>query len=171
MGIAAANHLLQIGKGKEGDEAHGIGTDHAVGGKLVFLVVVGGHHSKQRSVRHIDGCIDRHHQEIERIGPDALAHGAELRSVEEQGEDEAEGYGSEEEPGAIRSPARLRAVSQRAHERVGDDVEQACHEHQRGGVGHGQTEDVGEKEGESDGHHLPRDSASSGIAQGIADFL
>ena len=61
-----------------------------------------------------------------------------------------------DKPGAVGAPLGLRPVGERAHHRVRDDVEQAGHQHQGGGVGHRQTEDVREEQRESDGHDLPQ---------------
>ena len=83
MLVCAAHHLLQIGERQQGDESHRIGTHHAERRELVLLVVFGGHHAEQRTVRHVDSGIDHHHHQVERVGPDTLAHRPELWGVEQ----------------------------------------------------------------------------------------
>ena len=46
MCLGAAHHLLQIGERKQGDEAHSIGSHHAVGRELVLFVIVVGHYTQ-----------------------------------------------------------------------------------------------------------------------------
>ena len=149
MCLGAAYHLLQIGEREQGDKAHGIGAYHAERRELVLLVVIIGHHAQQRAVRHVDGSVNGHHEQIERVGIDALAHGTEVGSVKQQCEDESQGDGTEDEPGTIGAPARLGAVGQTAHQGVGDHVKHARDEHQRCRVGNREAKDVGEKQRES----------------------
>ena len=82
---------------------------------VILFVVVIGHHTQQGAVRHVDSRIDHHHQQIEGIGPDALAHRTEFGCVEQECEDEAKGNGSEDDPRTIGAPATLCAVGQRTH--------------------------------------------------------
>ena len=58
-----------------------------------------------------------------------------------------------------------------AHKRVGYNVKHASNKHERGSIGNGEPEDVGEEQREGNGHHLPDNAAGCGIAQGIAYFL
>ncbi len=73
--------------------------------------------------------------------------------------------------GPIGAPAGLGAVGDGAHQRVGDYVEEAGHQHEGGSVGNGEAEDVGEKERKCDGHHFPGNAAGSGVTQRIPYFL
>ena len=69
--VAAADHLLEVRETQQGNESHGIGADHAVGGEFVLLVVVRRHHAEQRAVGHVDRRVGHHHQQVERISIDA----------------------------------------------------------------------------------------------------
>ena len=145
MLVRAADKLLKIGEGEQGDEAHGIGTHHAESGELVLLVVVVGHHAKQRAERHIDERIDQHHQYIEEVSVDALAHRTKIRRIEQQGEDDAQGDGTKDDPRTVGAPAALRAVSNDADDRVDEDINETRHQHQHGSIVEGQAEDIGEE--------------------------
>ena len=68
-----ADHLLDIREGDEGDESHGVRTDHTESGEPVFLVVIGGHHIQQRSVGHVDHGVTGHHEQVERVRPNLFA--------------------------------------------------------------------------------------------------
>ena len=114
---------------------------------------------------------DSHHEQIEAIGPDTLARRPEVGREEQEREDESERNGAEDEPRPIGAPARLRTVRNRAHERVGDDIEHTGDEHQRRRIGERQAEHIREEEREGDGHNLPGDAAGSGITQSISDFF
>ena len=156
---------------EEGDEAHGIRAYHTESGELVFLVIIGGHHVKERTVGHIDHRVTCHHQQVERIGPDAFAYRTQFGGEEQERKDDAEGYRTEDEPRAIGAPAGLGTVRNGPHKGVGDDIEHTGDEHQRRCVRESQTEDVGEEHREGDGHNLPGDTAGSGITQSICDFF
>ena len=168
---APADHFLEVREGKQRHEAHCIGTDHPVGGELVLLVVIGRHHAEQRAVGHVDGGIGHHHQQIEGIGIDAHPGRAQVRRIEQQGEDDAQRNGAENQPGTIGAPAGLGTVGDGAHQRVRHHIEQARHQHEGGGIGDREAEDIGKEQREGDGHHFPGDAASCGVSQRIADFL
>ena len=163
MGRSATHQLLQIRERQQSDETHGIGTHHAEAGELVLLVVISRHHTQQRTVGYIDSRVDGHHEQIERVGIDPLTHRTEVGGVQQQREDESEGYRTEDEPRTIRSPTTLGTVGQRSHQRVGHHIEHTCHEHQRSRISHGQTEHIGEEQRESNRHHLPRNTSGSRI--------
>ena len=169
--LGATHHLLQIGERQQGNEAHGVCTYHTERGELVLLVIVGSHHAQQRAVRHVDGGIDHHHEQIEGICPDALTYRTELWCVEQQGENQSQGYSTKDEPRAIGAPATLGAVGQRPHDRVGHHIEHTGYEHQHSRIGYGQSEDVGEEQREGNGHDLPRDTTRCGIAQRISNLF
>ena len=171
MRRGATHHLLQVREGKQGDKAHRIGTDHPVGRELVLLVVIGGHHAQQRAVGHVHGGIDGHHQQVQRVRVNPLAHGAEIGRIQQQGENNAQRNGAEDEPGTVGAPLGLRPVGERAHHRVGDHVEQAGDQHQGGGIGNRQAEDVRKEQGERNGHDFPGDATGGGVTQGISDFF
>lgn len=162
---------LQIREGEERDEAHGISPYHPVRRELVLLIVIVGHNAQEGAVGYVDGGVDSHHEQIDAIGIDTLAGLSQVVRVEQQGEDKSERNGAEEDPRTVCTPARLRAVCQRAHERVGDHIEETRHEHQRGSIGKRETKDVGEEQRESDRHDLPRYTTSGGISHGITDLL
>ena len=167
----ATNRLLQIREGKERDETHGVGTYHAVRRELVLLIVVIGHHAEERAVRHVDSGIGRHHEQIDTVSVDALARLSEVRRIEQQGKDQTERDGTKDDPRTVRTPTALRTVSQGAHKRVGDDIEETCHQHQRGGIGKREAKDIGEEQRKGYGHDLPRDATGGGITHGIANLL
>ena len=106
----AAHHLLQIREREQRYKPHGIGAHHAVGRELVLLVVIGGHHSEQRAVWHVHRCVGNHHEQVERVGPDAFAQRPEVGCIEQQGKDESEGHGPKEQPGSIGAPSGLGSV-------------------------------------------------------------
>ena len=148
--LGATHPFLKVGKGEQRGKAHGIGSDHAESRELVFLSVVGSHHSEQRSVRHVDHGVDRHHEQIEGVGVDAFARDAEVGSVEQQRKHKSEGHCTEYEPRPVCAPARLGAVGQGTHEGVGHYIKHACHQHEHSRIGKGKAEDVGEKQRERD---------------------
>ena len=145
--LCSSHQFLKVRDGEQGNEAHRIGTNHTEGGELVLLVVITGHHTEHRTVRHVDGSIYHHHHQIECICPDALAHRSKLRSVKQQGEDQTEGNCPEDEPGTIGAPAALGTVCQGSHDGVGDHIKHSCDEHQRRRIGNGQSEDVRKEQG------------------------
>ena len=169
--FVTTNELNDVRERQQRDEPHGIGSYHAIRRELVFLVVVFRHHAEQRTVGHVHGSVDGHHQQVERVGPDAFAHRTEVGRVEQQGEDDAKGHGTEDEPRAIGAPARLCTIGQRSHQWVGNHIEHSCHKHQGGCVGHGQTENVGEEQRKGDRHDFPCDAAGSSVAERIAYFF
>ena len=134
MLLRTAYHALQIRKRQQGDKAHGISAYHTEAGELVFLVVIIRHHTQQRAVRHVYCRVHRHHQQIEAVCPDTLAYRSEVRRIEQEGEDQSEGNGTEYQPGAIRTPFALRTVCQRAHQRVSHHVKHSRYQHQRGRI-------------------------------------
>ena len=145
MGRRSANHLLQIWERKQGNETHGVGTYHSERGELILLIVIFSHHAKQRTVRHIDCGIASHHEKVKRVGVDSLTDGTKVGRIEQQGENHAQGHGSEDKPWPIGAPATLGAVSQRTHQRVGNHIKHTRYEHQRSRVSHCQSEDIGEE--------------------------
>ena len=171
MGIGSAHHLLQIRKREQSDESHGVGSHHAERRELVFLIVVVGHHAQQRAVGHVHCGVNSHHQQIERISIDALAHRTEVGRIEQQGEDKSQGDRTEDEPGPVGAPTRLSAVGQAAHQRVGDHIEHACHEHQCGRVGYGETKNISKKQRKCYRHDFPGDASCGCITQRISYLL
>ena len=158
-------------KGEERDEAHRVRTYHTEGRELVLLVIIVGHHVEQRTVRHVDHRVAGHHEQVERVGPYTLAHIAHFGCIEQQRKDDAKGDRAEDQPRAIRTPARLRAVGDTTHERIGHYVKHTGNEHQCGRIGEGQPKHMGEKHRESDGHNFPGDAAGSSITQSICYFF
>ena len=165
------HHPLEVREGKQHHKAHGIGAHHPVGGELVLLVVVIRHYAQKGPVRHIHRRVHHHHQQVHRVGIDTLSGRPQVRGIEQQGEHQAQRNGAKNEPGPIGSPARPGAVCNGTHHRVRNHIEQAGDQHEGRRIGHGEAEDIGEKERKSDGHNLPGDSAGGGVTQGITNFL
>ena len=171
MGSSTAHHLLKIWEREQCGESHRIGTHHTEGRELVFLVIILGHHTEQGTIRYIHHRIYRHHQKIEDIGIDTLAHRTEIRRIEQERENQSERNGSINQPGTIGTEATLCTVGKTTHQRVGHHIKHTSHQHQHGSIGKRESEDIGKKQRESDRHHLPNDTTGSGIAQSISNFF
>ncbi len=135
MSSCSAHHLLEIWEREQSGKTHRVCSHHTERRELVFLVVVISHHTEQRTVWHIHHRIDCHHQQIEGVSIDALAHRTEVWGIEQEGENQSERYGSIDEPRTIGSEATLGAVGKTTHQRVCDDIEHTGDEHQHGGIG------------------------------------
>ena len=171
MSGCSTYHFLKIWEREQGDETHRIGTHHTEGRELVFLVIILGHHTEQRTVRYIHHGINRHHQQIEGVSIDALAHRSEIRRVKQESENQSERNGSIDEPRAIGAETTLGTVGKGTHQRVGNHIKHTSHQHQYGGIGKRESEDIGKEERKGDRHHLPYDAAGSGITQRISNFF
>ena len=171
MSSRTAYHFLKIRKREQGDETHRISSHHAEGRELILLVIVLGHHTEQRTVRHIHHGINRHHQQIEGVGIDALAHRSKIRGIEQERENQSERNGTIDEPRAIGAEATLGTVGKGTHQRVGNHIKHTSHQHQYGSIGKRESEDIGKEERKGDRHHLPYDAARSGITQRISNFF
>ena len=171
MSVAASDHFLQVREGEQGDEAHRVGPDHTVGGEAVLLIVVVGHHAQQRTVRDVDGSVNRHHHQIEGICVYAFADRAEVRSVEQQGEYQAERNRAENEPGTVGAPTRTGAVCEAAHDRVSDHVEESGDEHKHSRIREAQSENIRKEKREGDGHHFPHNATGRSVSERISDFF
>ena len=171
MSSCTAYHLLKIREREQGSESHRIGAHHTEGRELVLLVIILCHHTEKRTIRHIHHRIYRHHQKIEGIGIDTLAHRTKIWRIEQERENQAERNGTINQPGTIGTEAALSTVGKTTHQRVGYHIKHTSHQHQHGSISERESEDIGKKQRESNRHHLPNDTAGSGIAQSISNFF
>ena len=95
----------------------------------------------------------------------------QLQAKEQECENQSERNGSINQPGTIGTEAALCTVGKTTHQRVGHHIKHTSHQHQHGSIGKRESEDIGKKQRESDRHHLPNDTAGSGIAQSISNFF
>ena len=101
MGSRTTYHLLEIWEREQGDESHCISTYHTERRELVLLIIILGHHTEQRTIRHIHHRIYRHHQEIESVSIDSLAHRSEVWGIEQECEYQSERNGTIDEPRTV----------------------------------------------------------------------
>ena len=66
------------------DEGTRVGEKHSERGKYRFLLRAVCHHAEHAPIRHVDGGIDCHHQDICDVSPDKLCRIAPIGSSEEQ---------------------------------------------------------------------------------------
>ena len=171
MLVGAAHEFLQIGKRQQRDEAHGVGPHHAVGGELVLLVVVVGHHTEQRAVGNVDHGVADHHEDVEEIGIEPLAGKTKVGRIEQKGKDDAQRHRAKDDPGTVGAPTALRAVGYCSHDGIGDDIYQACHEHQHGRIIESQSENISKEQRKGYGHDFPCDASGCCVSQRIANLL
>ena len=164
-------HLLEIRERKQGDESHGISTHHTERRELVLLIIILGHHTEQRAVRHIHHGIYRHHQQIEGVSIDSLAHRTEVWCIEQEGEYQSERNGTIDEPRTVGTETALGTVGKSTHQRVSNHIEHAGYEHQYCRIRKRESEDICKKQRKSDRHHLPYNTTRSGITQCISYFF
>ena len=116
------------------DERTTVGKEHTIGGKDGFLVGVGRHHTEHRTIRHVDGRVDGHHEQIGHVSPNGFDRFARIGGSEEQHTGDGKRSSHPKQIGAVLTPAGLRAVGQYAHHRVAHGVPNARHQH-KGGSG------------------------------------
>ncbi len=134
------------------------------------MLGAGRDNAQKAAVRHVDDSVDQHRQRVCDIGPDQQAGLAQGWRGKNHDAEQAERNGSEKYIGPIAPPACSRAVSDGAHHRVCDRVDQLGQQQHQADRGRRQPVQI-DKEIEQEEAEEVEIEARGEVAHAIAQLL
>lgn len=151
----AAEEVRQGFPKEQGEERTTIGKEHTERGEDGLLVRVIRHDTEHGSIRHVDTCVDRHHQDIGDVSPDEFRPIIPIRGGKQQDTTDGEQRSHPEQIRAVLTPLGIRTVTDNTHHRVGDSIPDTGDKHQYTSIDERQSEDVRIEERQIVGKDFP----------------